>query len=318
MMMSSKNLLISRVFSKLLLCHANCTERRLVQWQRSLGAVEALKPMISRRSFRSSVWRPATSDWSSAQYLKFEAERTRPSRDLIAQIPLKSPKSIVDLGCGPGNSTAVLAAHFPNARVIGMDSSPDMIKKAKATLPNKDFTLADLDSYVPTEPADVLFSNAVFQWVPYAERIRIIKRLMQTQASGGIFAMQVPDNFNEPSHAGMRLAAVEGPWSKTLNKQKAALDPFQSPQELYDEIKPLCSTINLWHTDYEHILDNQEAVVEWVKGTGLRPFIDPLSEEERKGFLDAYLNRVKKAYPVQYDGKVLLRYPRLFMVAVRS
>ena len=193
-----------------------------------------------------------------------------------------------------------------------------MIKKAKATLPDVEFTLADLDSYTPAEPADVLFSNAVFQWVPYAERTAIIKRLMQTQASGGVFAMQVPDNFNEPSHAGMRLAAVEGPWSKILNKRKAALDPFQSPQELYDEIKPLCSSIDLWHTDYEHILDNHEAVVEWVKGTGLRPFIDPLPEEEETGFLDAYLNRIKKAYPVQYDGKVFLRYPRLFMVAVRS
>ncbi|KAF2096983.1 S-adenosyl-L-methionine-dependent methyltransferase [Rhizodiscina lignyota] len=260
----------------------------------------------------------ATSDWSSSQYLKFEAERTRPSRDLLAQVPLEFPETIVDLGCGPGNSTAVIAARYPDSRITGMDSSPDMIKKAKATLPNIEFTLGDLHTYPPKEPTDLFFTNAVFQWVPYADRIPIIKRLIQTQSSGGVFALQVPDNANEPSHAGMRIAALEGPWAKTLSGRRTALDPFQTPQELYDEIKPLCSSLDIWHTNYEHVLDDHWAVVEWVKGTGLRPFVDPLSEVEKEGFLKAYLERIKKAYPAQYDGKVLLRYPRLFMVAVRA
>jgi trans-aconitate 2-methyltransferase len=260
----------------------------------------------------------ATKDWSAAQYLKFEEERTRPSRDLLSQVPLKSPKRVVDLGCGPGNSTTVLAAQYPQSHITGMDSSPDMIEKARATLPGIEFTLDDLNSYTPNEPVDLFFSNAVFQWLSYVDRIKVIMKLIQTQPSGGVSAFQVPDNFMEPSHEAMRSLAAEGPWAATLSRLQPAREAFQSPQELYDQIKPLCSSVNLWHTHYHHVLDGHEALVEWVKGTGLRPFIDPLSTEEREGFLKAYLERLKKIYPSSYDGKVLLRYPRLFMVAIRA
>jgi len=272
----------------------------------------------SQQSFHSSAVLMATKDWSADQYLKFESERTRPSRDLLSQVPLRSPKRVVDLGCGPGNSTAVLLAQYPQAHIMGMDSSPAMIEKAKASLPNVEFTLDDLKTYRPSEPVDLMFSNAVFQWVPYENRIGIITNLIQTQQSGGVFAFQVPDNFMEPSHVAMRSVAEEGPWAATLSRLPLWRRPFQSPQELYDQIKPLCSDVNLWHTYYQHVLDDHEAIVEWVKGTGLRPFIDPLSSEERESFLKAYLDQIKKVYPSSYDGKVLLRYPRLFMVAIRG
>jgi trans-aconitate 2-methyltransferase len=258
-------------------------------------------------------------DWSAEQYLKFAQERTRPSYDLLGQIPLKSPRRVVDLGCGPGNSTAVLAAQYPDARLSGMDSSPDMIRQARQTLPDVPFELGDLGTYAPAEPADLLFSNAVFQWLPREDRIPVITRLIQTQPSGGVFAFQVPDNFTEPTHQAMRDTAADGgPWTAVLQDRQPGLASFQSPQELYDQIKPLCSQVNIWHTHYYHILDNHEAVVEWVKGTGLRPFIDPLSPEDRTGFLAAYLARIKELYPSSVDGRVILRYPRLFVVAVKA
>lgn len=257
----------------------------------------------------------AASDWSAKQYLKFEAERTRPSRDLLAQIPLTSPKNVVDLGCGPGNSTAVLLSQFPNARVSGMDSSPDMIRKARETLPDIDFSVDDLGTYTTHQPVDLFFSNAVFQWIPRDRRLQIIKRLIESQPSGGVFAFQVPDNLAEPSHVAMRETAADGPWASKLDS--AGRDTFQSPQEIYDSLKPICADVNIWHTHYNHSLENHQAVVEWVKGTGLRPFIDPLSPEDREGFLKAYLGRLEKLYPKSFDGRVLLRYPRLFVVATK-
>lgn len=260
----------------------------------------------------------ATKDWNAAQYLKFEAERTRPSRDLLAQIPLKSPKRILDLGCGPGNSTQVLAQHFPNAKVSGVDSSPDMIKKAQSTYPNIDFELGDLNTYKPKEPVDVMFSNAVLHWVPYKSRVAVIKRLLETLPSGGVFAFQVPDNWREQSHECMRQVASEGSWAGKMDGGEPHKAPFQSAQELYDAFKPVCSEVDIWYTTYHHVLDDHQAIVEWFKGSGLRPFIDPLSEDDSAAFQAAYLDRLKQGYPLQYDGKVLLRFPRLFVVAVRS
>ncbi|KAL3471072.1 S-adenosyl-L-methionine-dependent methyltransferase [Aspergillus californicus] len=257
----------------------------------------------------------ATKDWSANQYLKFESERTRPSRDLLSQVTLRSPKRVVDLGCGPGNSTAVLLSQYPQARLTGMDSSPDMIQKACATLPNIDFTVDNLSTYSPEGPVDLFFSNAVFQWLPRNERLHVIKRLIESQPSGGIFAFQVPDNLGEPSHVAMRETAVDGPWAEVLST--AGRDSFQTPQEIYDELKPICSDVNIWHTHYNHSLENHEAVVEWVKGTGLRPFIDPLSPADKDAFLKAYLGRLEQLYPKSVDGRVLLRYPRLFVVTTR-
>lgn len=257
-------------------------------------------------------------DWSATQYLKFNRERTRPSRDLLAQVPLTKPQYVVDLGCGPGNSTAVLVDQYPHSKIVGMDSSPDMIEKAKAALPDIEFTLDDLNTYRPQKPVDLYFSNAVFQWLAAEDRIPAIKALLETQLPGGVFAFQVPDNFNEPSHVAMRAVAEDGPWAETLQRLRPARDQFQSPQELYDELSPLSSNVDIWHTHYQHVLENHEAIVEWVKGTGLRPFVDPLPSEQRDEFLRLYLERLKDLYPVSHDGKVLLKYPRLFVVAVRK
>ncbi|MCJ1331022.1 hypothetical protein MMC10_007709 [Thelotrema lepadinum] len=257
-------------------------------------------------------------DWSADQYLKFEAERSRPSWDLVTGMR-RSFKRIVDLGCGPGNSTAILRTKWPKAHIVGMDSSRDMIKKAKKALPDIEFTIDDLNSYTPAEPADLLFSNAAYQWLDYDDRLPVLTRLLKTQPSGGVFAFQVPDNFSEPSHVSMRETAEQGPWAETLkNAHVPFRKGFQSPSELYNHLKPLCSDVNIWHTTYNHWLDDHQAIVEWVKGTGLRPFIDPLSPQHREKFLETYLEKIKKHYPLLHDGKVCLQYPRLFVIAVKA
>ncbi|KGO75619.1 Trans-aconitate 2-methyltransferase, C-terminal [Penicillium italicum] len=256
-------------------------------------------------------------DWNASQYLKFESERTQPARDLLSHVPLTAPKRIIDLGCGPANSTAVLANQYPSATITGLDSSPDMIARAKKVLPDRDFHVADLSTYTPdpAKPVDLFFSNAVFQWLKADDRIAVIKRLLQPQEKGAVFALQVPHNLNEPSHLVMVETAVEGPWAEKLAGVQR--DGFQSPQELYDLVKPFCSQVHVFETSYYHALESHEAVVEWVKGTGLRPFLDPLEDAEEEAFLKDYLRRLQDAYPVSVDGRVLLKYPRLFMVAVK-
>ncbi|KAJ5915882.1 hypothetical protein N7454_010789 [Penicillium verhagenii] len=245
-------------------------------------------------------------DWSATQYLKFKDERTLPARDLLARVPLQAPKRVVDLGCGPGNSTAVLEDGF----------IPRHDQKAKSTLPHLTFNIEDLNTYTPEVPVDLYYSNAVFQWIERADRIRILKNLIKTQPPGGVFAFQVPDNLDEPSHVSMGETAEAGPWATKL--QSVGRDTFQSPQEIYDQLKPLCSEVNLFHTSYYHSLENHSAIIEWVKGTGLRPYVDPLEPEEKEAFLEEYLRRLENAYPVSADGRVLLRYPRLFVVTVKS
>ena len=258
--------------------------------------------------------------WSADQYSKFLKDRTRPSTDLLAHVPNTSPKRVVDIGCGPGNSTAVLAERYPNAKVSGFDTSPDMIRKAKEVLPNVDFEVADLTSYKPEQPVDVLFSNAVFQWLPNGKRIEIVTQLLEHLAPGGTLAFQIPYNLNEPSHAVMREVAAmpNKPWTEILARANIERDQFPSPTEIWDGLKPLCADLDIWQTTYMHVMENHEGIVEWVKGTGLRPYVDPLDEKAREEFISIYLGKLKEAYTAQVDGKVLLPYPRLFVVATKA
>lgn len=254
-------------------------------------------------------------DWSAQQYLKFEDERTRPARDLLAQVVQPSPRIVVDLGCGPGNSTELLARRWPDARVGGVDTSDDMLRQARERLPGLAFEKADIASWTPPPATDVIFANAVFQWVP--NHVSQLQRLVSVLEKGGVLAVQMPDNLDEPSHRLMREVAADGPWTEQLREAAAARDPLPKPERYYDAIKPYCARLDIWHTIYNHPLDGPAAIVEWLKGTGLRPFIDPLDAEHRRAFLAAYQARIAEAYPPRYDGKSLLRFPRLFVVATR-
>ena len=254
-------------------------------------------------------------DWNAEQYLKFEDERTRAARDLLAQIPLADVRHAVDIGCGPGNSTALLAAQWPLARITGIDTSADMLRQARERLPRHKFIEANISHWSPPAGTDVLFANAIFQWVQ--DHVAQLRRLVRTLPEGGALAVQMPDNMDEPSHVMMREVARLPQFKAALAHALETRGDLPKPGAYYDALKPLCRTIDIWHTVYNHVLDDAEAIVEWVKGTGLRPFLDPLEAPERRDFLKAYKARIAANYLPQADGKVLLRFPRLFMVAVR-
>jgi trans-aconitate 2-methyltransferase len=255
------------------------------------------------------------SDWQPGLYLKFGDERTQPARDLLAQVPLQDPRMAYDLGCGPGNSTALLAERFPQAAITGIDNSPAMLGAARVACPSARFAQGDLAKWMPDRPPDLLFSNAAFQWVP--GHLGVLERLARTLGEGGVLAVQMPDNLMEPSHRLMQRVAEEGPWSNRLREASAARDALPEPMVYYRRLKPLFRRLDIWHTIYNHPLAGAAGIVEWVRSTGLRPYLDPLTESERAAYLAEYERRLADAYPADDGGIVLLRFPRLFLVGQR-
>ena len=253
--------------------------------------------------------------WSSQQYLKFEDERTRPARDLLQAVPTLLIARAADLGCGPGNSTELLAEHYPEASIVGVDNSPDMIAAAQKRLPYVKFRLGSIEDWNEPGPWDLLFANAVFQWIGHHERL--LRRLTERLAAGGSLAIQMPDNLNEPSHAAMRQAAAAVPFSAKLSKAAKARTTLRAVDWYYTLLKPLSSRVEIWRTTYYHPLPGVDAIVEWLKGTGLIPFLKPLSPDERAAFLAAYRDELAKTYKPLADGTVILPFPRLFIMATR-
>lgn len=254
-------------------------------------------------------------DWSARQYLKFEDERTRPARDLLGHVPLEDAAFMVDLGCGPGNSTEILKERFPKAELLGLDTSADMLSAARARLPDVRFEEGDASTFTLERPADLIYANAVLQWVPDHETL--FPRLISLLAPGGVLAVQMPDNLDEPSHASMRAVAADGPWAQKLKAAAGARTALPGIGAYYDLLVKAGAEADIWRTTYNHPLADIAAIVEWVKGTGLRPFVDSLEGAEREGFLSAYAVRLAAHYPVRADGGVLLAFPRLFLVARR-
>jgi trans-aconitate 2-methyltransferase len=254
--------------------------------------------------------------WSSQQYLKFEDERTRPARDLLQAVPAGTVRSAADLGCGPGNSTELIAARFPDATLVGIDNSSDMIKAAEARLPKAKFELIAIEEWNSPGPWGLLFANAALQWVGNHERL--LSRLAERLAPGGSLAIQMPDNVDEPSHAAMRAVARTEPFAAKLAHAAEARTALLAAEGYYALLKPLCSRVDIWRTTYYHPLaGGVGAIVEWVKGTGLIPFLKPLSEHEQAAYLAAYQHELAKAYKPFGDGTVILPFPRLFIVATR-
>jgi trans-aconitate 2-methyltransferase len=254
-----------------------------------------------------------TDEWSARQYLKFEDERTRPPRDLLAQVPLQSPERVADLGCGPGNSTELLVARFPGAEMIGVDSSPNMLRQARERLPNCTFLQGDLATWRPAHRTDLLFGNAVFHWVP--DHPKVLAQLLQSLPQGGVLAVQMPDNTTEPALMLMEKVAASGPWAAAV--AKTVRHDLPGPEAYYDLLRPLCSHLDIWHTHYHHVIQDHEAVVEWFRGSSLGVFLAPLDRANAEKFTALYTDEIKRAYSTRFDGKVILKFPRLFILAVR-
>ncbi len=259
-------------------------------------------------------------DWNDTLYLRFGDQRTRAAIDLLARVrpePVDGVSRVVDLGCGPGNSTALLAARWPQARITGVDRSPAMLQAARRALPALDWVEADVSTWQAEDgqTVDVLFANAVLQWVP--DHANLLPRLLQQVRPGGVLAVQMPANRDEPSHRWMR--ELPGPWADRLGAAAQAMNHVLELADYFDLLAPLAADVDLWETRYEQVMADADAIVDWVRATGLRPFLDALADDgERAAYLAAYRERVDAAYPARVDGRRLFRFPRRFLVVRRA
>lgn len=253
--------------------------------------------------------------WDPQQYLAFSGHRLRPALDLLSHIPDKGQRSIVDLGCGPGTVTTYLTQRWPEADVVGLDSSEEMLEKAHAAAPGARFEVADIADWAPREPVDLIYTNAALHWLP--DHQSLFPALFKQLKPGGILAVQIPRNFGRPSHTSVADAADDGPWSSTLAPMIKP-PPTHAPNVYYDILSPLAAKLDIWETDYTQALDGENPVAEWTKGTWLRPFLDALEEPHRSEFENAYRQRVAAAYPKQANGKTLLPFLRLFIIAEKA
>lgn len=263
----------------------------------------------------------ASTVWDANLYLKFADARMRPALDLMGRLDPanggRSGHAIYDLGCGAGNISRVLAERFPESRVIGIDSSEEMLAKARTQTPNKRVTFAkgDLAAFRPEAPPSVLYSNAAYQWLP--DHIDLFPGLVRLLPSGGQLAIQMPRNHDAPSHALMRKAAEAGPWRDKL-AGVGGIARVHEPARYYDVLKPLSSELEVWETIYQQVLTGKDPVAQYTASTGLRPFLEALGPSERTAFYETYARMTAEAYPTRADGITLFPFRRLFIVARRA
>lgn len=252
--------------------------------------------------------------WNPEQYSKFEKERTLPSYDLSNAIVHNNVKNIIDIGCGIGNSTAVLKEKFPNAEVTGADNSDSMLLSARKNHPDINFVKIDVsDLSKVNERYDVVFSNACIQWVP--DHKNLLRNMMGLLNGGGVLAVQIPLQYKHPMHRIIQETAKSEKWFGKLND----IRPFYilTESEYFDILSRLSDNFRIWETVYFHTMPSHQAIIEWYKGTGLRPFLEQLSDDDKKLFEEDILNKVKKEYPSQENGEIIFRFPRLFFTACR-
>jgi trans-aconitate 2-methyltransferase len=235
--------------------------------------------------------------------------------DLVARIPLEETRvrCAADLGCGPGNSTAVLAGRFPHAQITGVDHSAAMLERARGECPGLRFEEADVRTWRASGPMDVILSNAVFQWIEHHEQL--LPRLLEQLSAGGVLAVQLPRNLDAPWHELMREVASTGPWAGKISGRSP--DAVQTPEWYFDLLRPICAEVDLWETEYIHVMADHEAIVEWGRGTALRPYLDALDPAEQERFLSRYLEAIRRAYPARPGGEVLFPFRRIFFVATK-
>ena len=260
---------------------------------------------------KKGVKRMASNDWSAEQYLKYRDERTQPSMDLISRISGITPEKAADIGCGPGNSTAVLAKRFPNAEVTGMDYSEDMLLKAGQDYPDLKFIRCDAEKDLGKyeESFDIVLSNACIQWLPNHQKL--IPEMFAMLRSGGILAVQQPMNYDEPIQRIIRETA------KTFDLPLRKLD-ILSREGYYDVLSELTDDFDIWQITYMHRLKGHRDIIEWYRGTGMRPYLSLLNAEGKAEFEAAVLREAKKSYEIRADGTIMFPFPRLFFTAKKS
>lgn len=251
--------------------------------------------------------------WDPGAYARFWAERRRPAVDLLARLDLDpAPQHILDLGCGPGTITTLLAERWPGAEVTGVDSSPQMLAEARALLPSVTWVEGDLAGFEPAVAPDLVFTNAALHWVPDHEML--LPRLLGLVAPGGTLAWQVPDGWDDPSHTIAWALAAESPWADRITP---TIDPHPllTPAAYLDLLLPRAAEVDLWTTTYHHVLDGPDPVVAWYRGSFLRAFLSGLPDDEADAFVAEYARRVALAYPVRPDGRTVLPFRRVFAIA---
>jgi trans-aconitate 2-methyltransferase len=254
--------------------------------------------------------------WNSEQYVQFVNERTQPAVDLVSRIQQSNPAKIVDIGCGPGNSTHVLAERFPHADILGVDSSEEMIDAAKKTYPSLHFSQfnAQRDMTALGTDFDIVFSNACIQWVP--DHPALFSNMMNILKSGGVIAIQTPMNYDEPIHKIITAVSASSKWQHKFTDKRIFYN--LTPGTYYDLLSDLTDTFTVWETTYYHRMKSHEAIMEWYRGTGLRPYISVLSENDKKAFEAEIYDEIVKAYPVQKNGEIIFRFPRFFILAEKK
>jgi trans-aconitate 2-methyltransferase len=249
--------------------------------------------------------------WNPQQYLKFSGHRLRPALDLLARIPDVPAQTVVDLGAGAGNVTKLLKERWPEAIVTGVEGSAEMVAAGRKAAPDVEWQHADLASWQPPRQFDLVYSNAALQWLP--DHARLFPALMQTVAASGFLAVQMPRNFTAPSHLLAAETALKGPWRSKL-EHLVTPPPVHEPQFYHELLAPLAADIDIWETEYLQVLEGENPVKEWTKGTWLTRYLDVIEGDEKAAFEAAYGERVAKAYPRNAAGQTLFPFRRLFMV----
>lgn len=253
--------------------------------------------------------------WNSEQYLKFKAERTQPAIDLANRITVRAPTDIIDIGCGPGNSTKILKKRYPNAAVVGADNSENMLEAARKKYPDIEFIICDASRDLGRlcGKFDIVFSNACIQWVP--DHHKLLREMMSLLKEGGELAVQIPMNYDEPIHKIIGETASSEKWRDKFN------DPRHfytlTPEKYYDILSEISSDFSMWQTTYFHRMKSHSNIMEWYKSTGLRPYLETLSPADKEEFEKDIFTEVEKAYPKQANGEIIFRFPRLFFKAVK-
>ena len=253
--------------------------------------------------------------WDPVQYLAFDVERSRPALDLLARVPNETPRRVVDLGCGAGNVTRMLRLRWPEAELLGVDQSPEMLAAAERACAGVVWQQADLATWTPEMPVDLIFSNAALHWVD--DHRSLIPRLLGFLAPGGCLAVQMPRNHDRPSHtAAFELIDARPEWSRRL-APLLRRDPVLTAEAYLALLQPLVDRVEVWETDYLHQLHGEDPVLAWTRGTFLTPLLEALDEADRGSFLNAYKRKLNEAYPPDPEGRTTFRFRRLFLVARR-